>query len=90
MSRRPRRNHRPAFKAKVALTALGGKPADPPVDVTAHHAKIGAITLENNFWRFRKASWRMRVVRDRDPVRRDGSRWRGGSVPGSDSRRRAA
>ena len=127
MSRRPRRNHSPAFKAKVALTALkgdatltelaqrfnlhahqistwreqllagaadvfalGGQPAAPPVDVTALHAKIGAITLENNFWRFRKASGRMRVVRDRDPVRRDGSRWRGGSVPGSDSRRRAA
>ena len=90
MSRRPRRNHRPAFKAKVALTALGGKPADPPVDVTALHAKIGAITLENNFWRFRKASGRMRVVRDRDPVRRDESRCCGGRAPGCDSRRRVA
>ena len=87
MSRRPRRNHSPAFKAKVALAALkgdatlaelakrfelhahqigqwreqllagavdvfaaGGRPAEPPVDVTALHAKIGEITLENDFW----------------------------------------
>lgn len=85
MSRRPRRNHSPAFKAKVALAALhgdatlaelpkrfelhahqigvwreqllagaaqvfeaGGTPAVPPVDVTALHAKIGEITLEND------------------------------------------
>jgi transposase-like protein len=85
MSRRPRRNHSPAFKAKVALAALkgdatlaelakhpelhshqfglwreqlragavevfasGGKPADPPVDVPALHAKIGKITLEHD------------------------------------------
>ena len=85
MSRRPRRNHSPAFKAKVALAslkgdatltelaqrfdihahqistwreqllagaadvfALGGQPAAPPVDVTALHAKIGEITLEND------------------------------------------
>lgn len=85
MPRRPRRNHSPAFTAKVALAALqgdatlaelakrvelhthqigqwrapllagavevfaaGGKPADPPVDVTALHAKIGEITLEND------------------------------------------
>ncbi|MFN0098524.1 MAG: IS3 family transposase [Gemmatimonadaceae bacterium] len=88
MSRRPRRNHSPAFKAKVALAALkgeatmaalakrfdlhahqitpwreqllagagevvaaGGKPAAPPVDVTALHAKSGEITLENDFFR---------------------------------------
>ena len=85
MSRRHRRDHRPAYKAKIALTALKGdatltelaqrfdvhayqigtwrepllagaadvfalegQPATPPVDVTALHAKIGAITLENN------------------------------------------
>lgn len=81
MSRRPRRNHSPAFKAKVANAALkgnatmaelakrfdlrshqmnqwreqlhfgavevfvaGGKPAEPPVGVTALHAKIDEIT----------------------------------------------
>ena len=88
MSRRPRRNHTPAFKAKVALAAikgdrtiaqladqfdvhpnqittwkaqLEGSAADvfapgggtaqlaPPVDVKALHAKIGELTLENDF-----------------------------------------
>jgi transposase-like protein len=86
MSRRPRRNHAAAFKAKVALAALkgdktlaelaeqfdvhpnqitqwkthllenvagvfGGPPGDapPPVDVKALHAKIGELTLENDF-----------------------------------------
>ena len=87
MSRRPRRNHTPAFKAKVALAAIkgemtvaqlaehfdvhpnqitqwkaqlqdsaanvfgpGGKgPAEPAVDVKALHAKIGELTLENDF-----------------------------------------
>ena len=97
MSRRPRRNHSPAFKAKVALAALkgdstlaelatrferhahqigqwreqllagaaevfasGGTPADPPVDVTALHAKIGEITLEKGFLEraLTKAGWR--------------------------------
>jgi len=86
MSRRPRRNHSPAFKAKVALEATkgeytlaelakkfdvhpnqitqwkaqllermaevfdrpGGSEAT-PVDVTALHAKIGELTLENDF-----------------------------------------
>ena len=96
MSRRPRRNHSPACKAKVALAslkgdatltelaqrfdihahqistwcehllagaadafALGGKPADPPVDVTALHAKLGEITLENDFLEraLTKAAW---------------------------------
>ena len=33
----------------VAVFEAGSKPADPPVDVTALHAKIGAITLENDF-----------------------------------------
>jgi transposase-like protein len=87
MSRRPRRNHTPAFKAKVALAAIkgektlselaqlfdihpnqitqwkaqlqegagevfgsgGGWPATPSVDVKTLHAKIGELTLENDF-----------------------------------------
>ena len=86
MSRRPRRNHSPAFKAKVAIEALGdGKtvaeiaqkhdvhpnqvtewrrqlmeraanvfgaavePGAPVVDLKALHAKIGQLTLENDF-----------------------------------------
>jgi transposase len=87
MTRRARRNHSPAFKAKVALAALkgektltelaqifdvhpnqitawkaqlldgaagvfgagapGGEAA--PVDLKALHAKIGELTLENDF-----------------------------------------
>lgn len=87
MSRRPRRTHQPAFKAKVALAALrndktlaelcqqfdvhpnqitdwksqllanaatvfGGEGAAsaPPVDVKTLHAKIGQLTLENDFF----------------------------------------
>ena len=87
MKRRPRRNHTPAFKAKVALAAIkgdrtivqlaeqfdvhpnqitswkaqleggaadvfglgGGKTAEPVVDMKALHAKIGELTLENDF-----------------------------------------
>ena len=88
MSRRTRRNHTPAFKAKAALAALKGDrtlaqlaeqfdvhpnqitswkaqleggAADvfgpgggdgvmqPNVDVKSLHAKIGALTLENDF-----------------------------------------
>lgn len=85
MSRRPRRNHSPAFKAKVALAAMKGDKTlaelaqihdvhanqitqwktqlqeqaaeafggdtdrEPPVDVKALHAKIGQLTLENDF-----------------------------------------
>ena len=88
MSRRPRRNHSAAFKAKVALAAIKGERtiaqlADqfdvhpnqittwksqleagavevfgpgagaanqtPAVDVKALHAKIGELTLENDF-----------------------------------------
>src|ERR1700688_2102558 len=87
MNRRPRRNHTPAFKAKVALAAIKGDrtlaqlaehfdvhpnqittwkaqlegrasdifesgstaPSTPAVDVKSLHAKIGALTLENDF-----------------------------------------
>jgi transposase len=80
MTRRPRRNHTPAFKAKVALAAVKGErtihfdvhqitawktqleggasgvfgpegmaPATPAVDVKSLHAKIGELTLENDF-----------------------------------------
>ena len=86
MSTRPRRNHSPAFKAKVALAALKndktlaelaqlydvhanqitqwknqlqgqaamafGAESDaaaPPVDLKLLHAKIGELTLENDF-----------------------------------------
>jgi len=85
MAKRPRRNHSPAFKAKVALAAIqgdktlvelsehfdvhanqitqwkqqlqeraseafaGSGPEVPPVDVKVLHAKIGELTLENDF-----------------------------------------
>jgi transposase-like protein len=87
MTRRTRRNHAPAFKAKVALAALkgektlaelaqiydvhanqiaawkaqlaegaaglfGGAPVSevpPAVDLKSLHAKIGELTLENDF-----------------------------------------
>lgn len=88
MSRRPRRNHTPAFKAKVALAAVRGeltlaelaqqfdvhpnqvtqwkaqllegaagvfgsaadsRPATPAIDLKSLHAKIGELTLENDF-----------------------------------------
>ena len=87
MSRRPRRNHTPGFKAKVALAAIKGDrtlaqlaeqfdvhpnqittwkaqleggaadvlgagstpPITPAVDVKSLHAKIGELTLENDF-----------------------------------------
>lgn len=86
MSKRPRRNHLPAFKAKVALAAVkgdqtiaelsqrfdvhanqitqwknhllersadvfesGSKIREPAVDVKTLHAKIGELTLENDF-----------------------------------------
>jgi transposase len=86
MSRRARRNHTPAFKAKVALAAIKGEmtlselaqlfdvhpnqittwkaqlqegaaevfgsgvgAAQPAVDVKSLHAKIGELTLENDF-----------------------------------------
>jgi transposase-like protein len=88
MQRRARRNHTPAFKAKVALAAVkgdrtlsqlaeqfdvhpnqvtawkaqleggaadvfgpdnGSGTAEPAVDVKSLHAKIGELTLENDF-----------------------------------------
>jgi len=88
MQRRPRRNHTPAFKAKVALAAIKGDrtlaqlaeqfdvhpnqitswkaqveegafdvfgpggsnaAATPAIDVKSLHAKIGELTLENDF-----------------------------------------
>ena len=87
MTKRNRRTHSPAFKAKVALAALKGDktlaelaqqfdvhpnqitdwkkqlqervadgfatgnsaPSAPPVDVKVLHAKIGQLTLENDF-----------------------------------------
>ena len=97
MIRRPRRNHSPAFKAKVALAAVkgdrtiaqlaehfdvhpnqitiwksqletsaseifgpgGGTPVTPAVDVKSLHAKIGELTLENDFLEgaLTKAGW---------------------------------
>jgi transposase len=88
MTKRPRRNHTPAFKAKVALAAVKGDKTlaelaqhfdlhpnqitqwkaqlldgaagvfgsenrseshGPAVDLTVLHAKIGELTLENDF-----------------------------------------
>ena len=89
MTRRPRRNHSPAFEARVALEAIKGErtlaelaerfavhpnqittwrsqllegalgvfgaapaPETPAVDVKALHAKIGELTLANDFLDF--------------------------------------
>ena len=88
MTKRTRRNHSPAFKAKVALAAIKGertiqqladqfdihvsqittwkeqlqagavdvfdagtsaKSAAPEIDIKSLHAKIGELTLENDF-----------------------------------------
>ena len=95
MARRPRRNHSPQFKAKVALEAVkgeqtitelaqrfdvhpnqitqwktqllersadvfdGGQSKVPPVDVKTLHAKLGELTLENDFLEgaLTKAGW---------------------------------
>ena len=101
MSRRPRRNHTPAFKSKVALAAVkgdrtlaqlaeqfdvhpnqitswkaqlesgaaevfgpgGGSAAQPAIDVKSLHAKIGELTLENDF--FRSALLKVKEARQR-------------------------
>ena len=95
MAKRPRRNHSPAFKAKVALAAIKGDKTlvelsehfdvhanqitqwksqlleradeafdgagskEPPIDVKALYAKIGELTLENDFLEgaLTKAGW---------------------------------
>ena len=95
MPRRPRRNHSPAFKAKVALAAIKGEKTiaelteqfdvhanqitqwksqllksaadvfdvggskEPAVDIKTLHAKIGELTLENDFLEgaLTKAGW---------------------------------
>lgn len=96
MRKRARRNHSPAFKAKVALEAISGQltvaelaqrhgihpnlvtqwkaqllerateafgtpgeRAEPPIDVKTLHAKIGELTLENDFLEraLGKAGW---------------------------------
>jgi transposase-like protein len=96
MRKRARRNHSPAFKAKVALEAIRGERtvselakrhdihpnlitqwksqlleratdvfstpgerSEPPVDVKTLHAKIGELTLENDFLEraLGKAGW---------------------------------
>jgi len=87
MARRPRRNHSPVFKAKVAVAAIKGEKTlielaqdfdvhpnqikhwrdqlldgatgvfgddpkadvEPVIDVKTLHAKIGELTLENDF-----------------------------------------
>ena len=85
MPRRPRRNHTPAFKARVAIAAIkgdrtlaelaehdvhpnqittwksqleggaadvfgsGNGAVQPAIDVKSLHAKIGELTLENDF-----------------------------------------
>src|SRR5690242_3388789 len=96
MTRRPRRNHTPAFKAKVALAAVKGEKTlaelaqqfdvhanqittwkaqlldgaagvfgsepraastAPAVDVKTLHAKIGELTLTNDFRSYRVSGW---------------------------------
>lgn len=96
MRKRPRRNHSPAFKAKVALEAIRGQltvaelaqrhdvhpnqitqwktqllerateafstpgeRVEAPIDVKTLHAKIGELTLENDFLEraLGKAGW---------------------------------
>ena len=100
MSRRTRRNHSPAFKAKVALAAIkgektlaelaqlydvhptqitawkaqllegaaglfgagsAGKSSEPEVDLKTLHAKIGELTLQNDFCLVRRICGRRQV-----------------------------
>ncbi len=108
MARRPRRNHSPAFKAKVALAALKGdktmselatqfdvhpnqikqwkdqlldgvtdvfddKPKaskTPEIDVKSLHAKIGQLTLENDFFG-RSARQGRSVAERKEMINRD-------------------
>ena len=106
MTKRPRRNHTPAFKAKVALAAVRGdktlaelaqqfdihpnqitqwkaqlldgaagvfgseargERAGPAADLTVLHAKIGELTLENDFWPARSARRVCRAQSDDRP-----------------------
>ncbi len=93
MTKRPRRNQRPAFKANLAIAAIKGEKtladlaqqfdvhpnqitqwrgqllegatavfgggakaeAAPAVDVKVLHAKVGELTLANDFWKARSA-----------------------------------
>jgi len=50
---------REQFLAGAASVFAEGRPVDPPVDVQALHAKIGARTLENDFVEraLAKAGW---------------------------------
>lgn len=102
MSRRPRRNHAPALKAEVALSAIkgdrtlaqlaeqfdvhpnqitsrkaqleggaadvfgpggGNGSALPTINVKSLHAKIGSLTLENDFWKERSRTGTEAVYR---------------------------
>ena len=50
MSKRPRRNHSPLFKAKVAVDAIKGeKTLAELAKLHDVHAKIGQLALENDF-----------------------------------------
>src|SRR6516164_8340291 len=118
MYRRPRRNHTPTFKAKVALAALkgdrtqaqlaeqfdvhpnqitswkaqleegaadvfgagGGKgAAQPAVDVKSLHAKIGELTLENDFLEGALGKAGLLSAGDDRPRARSADRQAGGS-----------
>jgi hypothetical protein len=54
MSRRPRRNHTPAFKAKVALAAIKG---DRTLAELAERLLVG--TVGNSGWADIQAAWRI-------------------------------
>src|SRR5665213_110659 len=107
MNRRPRRNHSPAFKPKVALAAVKGErtvaqlaehfdahpnqvmawkaqleggasdvfgaggpsTAAPAVDAKSLHAKIGELTLENDF--FRKSAYQGGIAEGKAMIDRE-------------------